>query len=167
MKKVSLLAITALTVLAVAGCSNNTDESASNNSSTAESSSVAESTAKEEKDMFADQAEVGEGTLNLAHTSGNTADGDEITIYYDKDTFPTSVAVETADIDGSKLSYIYVDGQLVTDEQLGDSLRDIQLQDTPVAIKEGTHNIQLVQYADDKEGGEIVTFKQQPYTLKN
>lgn len=164
MKKVSLLAITALTVLALAGCSNNTDESA--NSSTAESSSVAESTAKEEKDKFADQAETGEGALDLAHISGNTADGDEITVYYDKDTFPTSVAVETKGIDDSKLSYIYVDGQLVIDSQLGDSVREIQLQDTPVAIKEGIHNLQLVQYVDDKEGGEIVTFKQQPYTLK-
>lgn len=162
MKRISLIAVILLIVLVISGCSNDTETT----NNTKESSSVAKTTAKREVDRFSEQTEMGEGTMDLAHTSGNTKDGDEIIVYHDENKFPTSIGIETAGIDGSKLSYLYVDGHLVAEEQLGDSIQTIQLQDTPMAIVEGSHRIQLVQYTDDKENDEIVTFKQQPYTLK-
>lgn len=59
-----------------------------------------------------------------------------------------------------------MNGQLVDTLQLGDSQNSVQLQDVESAITEGEHKLQLVQYADDNEDGEIVTYKEQPYTVK-
>lgn len=178
MKKVLLA--TAFVALVLGGCSSNYGEDKPVESAVAESSVKAESTEEsssgivastsessmEEADKFAGQAEVGEGTLDLVNESGNTADGADIVVYYDENTFPTYVDISTSDVNGGSLSYIYVDGQLVAKEQLGTSQTPIELQDTAVAIKEGKHTVQLVQYDTDKEGGNIITFKTQEYTLK-
>lgn len=172
MKKVILA--TVFTALLLGGCSSNSDKdkSAVSSSSTATSSSTVESTVESSSavesvvDRFAGQEEIGEGSFDLINQSGSTADGADIVIYYDANTVPASVDVSTADINGSLLSYIYVDGQLITSEQLGTSQTAIELQDTPIAIKEGKHTVQLVQYDSDKEDGNITTFKTQEYTLK-
>lgn len=173
MKKVILA--TVFTALLLGGCSSgnvaNEQPPADSSSSTATSSSTVESTVESSAvesvvDRFAGQEEIGEGSFDLINQSGSTADGADIVIYYDANTVPASVDVSTADINGSLLSYIYVDGQLITSEQLGTSQTAIELQDTPIAIKEGKHTVQLVQYDSDKEDGNITTFKTQEYTLK-
>lgn len=166
MKRLAVLTLLAVGLLA--GCSNGgSDNAKDSGSKSAESTTTVESSSKAETaDRFADQQEAGDGTLNIANVSGNTADGAEVTVMYDPDTFPTSVGMTTSGIDGSKTSYIYVDGQLVTKEQLGDTQTSVDLQDTPVAIEEGTHSIQLVQYDNDSEDGNVVTFKAQEYTVK-
>lgn len=162
-----LAVVTLLAVGLLAGCSNGgSDNAKDSGSKSAESTTTVSSSKAETADKFADQQETGEGTLNIANVSGNTADGAEVTVMYDPDTFPTSVGMTTSGIDGSKTSYIYVDGQLVTKEQLGDTQTSVDLQDTPVAIEEGKHKLELVQYDNDSEDGNVVTFKAQEYTVK-
>lgn len=164
MKKVLFVTVLALGLLA--GCSSGDAEKDSGSSSNSVSEGTAVSSSEATADQFAGQSETGDGTFDLANESGNTAEGADIVVYYDAETFPTAVGIYTEDINGGLLSYIYVDGQLVTSEQLGTTQTSIELQDVPVAITEGTHTVQLVQYDTDDEGGNIVTFKSQDYTLK-
>lgn len=169
MKK--LASVILLSSLVLVGCSTGESSSEGNQSSTTEStvisSSVAEETAVEVKaDKFAGQEELGEGTFNIGSPSGNTADGAEVVVFYDPDIFPTDVSITTEGINGGLLSYLYADGELLDKQQLGDSMGGVELQSVESAITEGKHVLQLVQYADDEEGGEIVTFKSQEYTVK-
>lgn len=167
MKKILFMVV--LSAALLAGCSSGKDgvgETVSNSSS---STPTVESTVQEDvkpADQFEGVAEVGEGAFNLAHTSGYTAEGDKIVVLYDPDTFPTAIGIHTEDIDGSLMSYLYVDGMLVNVTQLGTSQDSVEIQDTPNAITEGEHKLQLVQYDNDSEDGEIVTYKEQPFTIK-
>lgn len=163
MKKVLLSLLFGAVILTGCGSNDKTDTADKSSESKAETSV---STKEVVSDKFADETDKGEGTFNIAYKSGSTADGEEVVVFYDKNTFPTEISVITKDIDGSKLSYIYADGQLVVKEQLGDSQRGVQIQDVKTAITEGDHKLQLVQYEDDKEDGTVVTFKEQPYTIK-
>ncbi|MDT2783116.1 hypothetical protein P7G87_00245 [Enterococcus asini] len=170
MKKIAVLAL--FTVALLGGCGGSKDDKAADSSSSAVessttvASSTTESTVATEADKFAGQAEVGNGSMVLYGAGGSTEDGSALTVFYDPNTIPTSFDVSTTDIDGSMLSYIYVDGQLIAKEQLGTSQHPVEIQDTPSAIKEGTHTVQLVQYSTDDEAGDIVTFKTQQYELK-
>ena len=168
MKKIAVLAL--FTVALLGGCGGSKDDKAADSSSSAvESSTTVESSTPEStvvEDKFAGQAETGAGTLALYGVGGSTEDGSPLTVFYDPDTFPTGFDVATTDFDGSMLTYIYVDGQLISKEQLGTSQQPVEIQDTPSALTEGTHTVQLVQYDTADEAGNIVTFKTQQYELK-
>lgn len=169
MKKVAFVLL--LTAVLLGGCGGKkTDKpaaSSAESSSTAVSSTTAESTVESTvEDRFIGQEETGNGSLALVGVGGSTEDGSALTVFYDPNTIPTGFDVATTDIDGSMLSYIYVDGQLISKDQLGTSQRQVEIQDTPSAITEGTHTVQLVQYSTDEESGDIVTFKTQQYDLK-
>ena len=169
MKK--LASVILLSSLVLVGCSTGESSSEGKQSSTQEStvipSSVAEETAVEVKaDKFAGQEEVGDGTFNIGSPSGNTADGAEVVVFYDPNIFPTDVSITTEGINGGLLSYLYADGELLDKQQLGDSMVGVELQSVESAVTEGKHVLQLVQYADDTEGGEIITFKSQEYAVK-
>ena len=170
MKKITLLAV--LAALLLGGCSSSkkatTDRSSSavENSTTVESSTTESSSQSSVEDKFADQTEVGNGSVVLYGVGGSTEDGSALTVFHDPNTIPTSFDVSTTDFDGSMLTYIYVDGQLISKEQLGTSQQPVAIQDTPSAITEGTHTVQLVQYDNDAEDGNVVTFKTQQYELK-
>src|SRR5699024_9466757 len=150
MKKVLLA--TAFVALELVGCSSNSDEDKSTEStvakseveveSTVSSSSTVESTVESSAvaiDKITNKDEVAEGSFDIVNVYGYTVEGADIVVYYDTNTSPTNMGIDTADINGGLLSYIYVDGQLITKEQLGTSQTSIELQDTPKAIKEGVH----------------------------
>lgn len=169
MKK--LASVILLSSLVLVGCSTGESSSEGKQSSTQESTVISSTTVEETEvevkvDKFAGQEEIGEGTFNIGSPSGNTADVAEVVVFYDPDTFPTDVSITTEGINGGLLSYLYADGELLDKQQLGHSMGGVELQSVESAVTEGKHVLQLVQYADDEEGGEIVTFKSQEYTVK-
>lgn len=169
MKK--LASVILLSSLLLVGCSTGESSSEGKQSSTQESTVISSTTVEETEvevkvDKFAGQEEIGEGTFNIGSPSGNTADGADVVVFYDPDTFPTDVSITTEGINGGLLSYLYADGELLDKQQLGHSMGGVELQSVESAVTEGKHVLQLVQYADDEEGGEIVTFKSQEYTVK-
>jgi hypothetical protein len=171
MKKLVNVGLVAATVLLLGACGSKTESKDSAEST--ETSAVEVSTEDTEKDSdsavvdkFADMKETGDGTLNIGSQSGDTAEGSEVIVYYDPNTFPTDVSVTTEGINGGLLSYVYADGQLLDSEQLSDSMTSFELQDVPSAITEGVHTFQLVQYENDDENGTVVTYKTQPYTIR-
>lgn len=170
MKKVGLVLLPLLTVGLLTGCGNSSEGASSGESSSSTTTETVEASednqTSEIDDQFAGQEEKGTGTFDILNVSGSTADGAEIKVVYDPNVFPTAIDVETADIDGSLTSFIYVDGELVAEEQLGTSRTEIHLQDVASAITEGEHTIQLVQFESNDPSAEIVTFKTQKYTVE-
>jgi hypothetical protein len=112
-------------------------------------------------------SETGNGTFNLMNVSGSTADGKEVIFFYKddyKDGYPETIGYSTREIDGQFKSYIYVDGVLSDTDQLADSDGALGLSDKQLDI--GSHAIQLVQYDNNQEDGNIITYKLQHYEIK-
>ncbi len=119
----------------------------------------------EESNIFAHMSNLGEGKFNISSDQGNSKEGTEVVIRYDKDTEQTPIKIETEGIDGSMISYIYADGQLLDKLNLTDSKETLNLQKVPNAVTEGIHELVLVQYSDERTKSSIPTLKKQKYTV--
>lgn len=162
MKKIGLYAAAALATLSLAACSSNNKTEISNSKATSTSS------AKAKVDKFANQVELGNATFNIQNSSGDTTNGDKITILDANDTSVIQIGYSAEKFDGTKLTYIYVDGVKSAKQQFGDNLSQgsVDLISANGDLKKGTHKIEVVQYDTDKEDGTITTFKSQEYTVK-
>lgn len=153
-----LAATLALTLVACSGNKNgNTKEETKT-----ENTAVAEK--EETKTAPVEETEVGQGTFYLENESGTTESGDPIVIYDGGDTQLMQIGLNTTDFDGGKLTYVYIDGELVTKEQYGDSQSTLDLESKH--LKEGTHQVVLKQYENDDEKTDPVTVKFASYEVK-
>ncbi|MFR9069316.1 hypothetical protein ACQQ2T_08965 [Paraclostridium tenue] len=110
--------------------------------------------------------EIGNGDVVLSTTGGTTENGNILTVFVGKDTQLDQIGLSSENLDGSKLSYVYIDGMLNTKEQLGEmSQTTITLQDN--SLKEGKHKVEVVQYDNDEQTGTPVTYKVVNYEVKN
>lgn len=66
-----------------------------------------------------------------------------------KDTLLNQIGLSSENFDGSKLSYIYIDGMLNTKEQLGE-MSQITMDLEKDALKNGEHKVEIVQYDNDE-----------------
>ena len=107
---------------------------------------------------------MGDGTMYLS-TAGGTTENDNIPVLFEaSDTVLDTIEINTTGFDGSKLSYIYIDGMLNTKEQLGDSQSSISLEKD--ALAEGTHKVEVVQYDTNEPDGTMVTYKTASYEIQ-
>lgn len=69
----------------------------------------------------------GTGTMYLSGPGGTTENGETLTIFDDGDTQVMQIGMDVSELDGNKLSYIYIDGTLSSKEQLstGQSTLDL------------------------------------------
>lgn len=107
-------------------------------------------------------SDMGEGTFVIKNASGNSGNGDQIIIYVNPDAWSESMGISVRDIDGSHISYIYVDGILNIKDQMANTDTSIYLHD--VDLTEGIHKIELVQYDNNSEDGNVITYKVAEYT---
>lgn len=114
-----------------------------------------------------DYTDIGSGTVHLVNASGSTENGDHILIYVTEDPYNMmeSIELDAWEFDGSLLSYIYIDGKLNDKEQLADS--QITLGLTGDELLAGDHKVEVVQYQDNDDTKEVVTYKTQSYEVKN
>ncbi|MDR0298497.1 MAG: hypothetical protein LBI13_00160 [Streptococcaceae bacterium] len=162
MKKLALFGVTTLAIFSLVACS-------SSNTSTSSSSKVSSSSSSITKvDKFANQAQVGEAKFNIQNASGNTANGEKIVILDSLDTSLLQIGYSAEGFDGTKLTYIYVDGIKSDKQQWGENLSQgsVTLYSDKGNLKIGTHKIEVVQYDTDKESGTITAFNSQEYTVK-
>lgn len=153
-----LAATLALTLVACSGNKNgNTKEEIKT-----ENTAVAEK--EETKTAPVEETEVGQGTFYLENESGTTENGDAITIYDGGDTQLMQIGLNTTDFDGSKLTYVYIDGELVAKEQYGDTQSSLELR--PENLKPGIHQVVLKQFENDDEKTDPVTVKFASYEVK-
>lgn len=150
-----------LLLLLLAGCGKN-EQKPTETAKDTEKTKVAEEK-KPEKE--AELKEMGKGIFYLANESGDTKEGKPIVIYADKDTVLLQIGVDTENMDGSKLSYIYIDGKLFAKEQLANTQTSLTL--TEKELKEGMHQVVVKQYPNDDEKANPVTVKIASYQVKN
>lgn len=110
-----------------------------------------------------DYQDIGNGTMYIA-TAGGTSENGNVPVVFVSDEILLQIGLNTSAFDGSKLSFIYVDGMLATKEQLSDSQITLDLSEDMLAV--GNHKVEVAQYENDDPAGNMVTYKQAAYEVK-
>ncbi|MDV8114472.1 hypothetical protein R3379_35700 [Bacillus sp. BAU-SS-2023] len=159
-KKILGLVLVGVLALGMIGCSNSKEENKANENTTKE-----EVSSKKDIPSGLDK-EVGNGSVVLSTTGGTTENGNTPVVFVGQDTLLDQIGLSAENFDGSKLSYVYIDGMLNTKEQLGEMTQTtITLQDN--SLKEGKHKVEVVQYDNDEQTGNPITYKVATYEVKN
>lgn len=159
-KKILGLVLVGVLALGMIGCSNSKEENKANENTTKE-----EVSSKKDIPSGLDK-EVGNGSVVLSTTGGTTENGNAPVVFVGQDTLLEQIGLSAENFDGSKLSYVYIEGMLNTKEQLGEMTQTtITLQDN--SLKEGKHKVEVVQYDNDEQTGNPITYKVATYEVKN
>lgn len=157
MKKLLSISIALLLSLGLVACSSNNDGGSNDKKS--------EDVAPVTRDLKEDDYEVkGDGDFLIVCAGGNTENGNVPVEYVDSDTSLSQIGYESRNFDGSKLSFIYVNGMLQDKQQLSDSQNSLELKDD--LLKPGTYKVEVVQYDNDDPSGEMLTYKTCEYEIK-
>lgn len=160
MKK-KFIPLVILAALSLAACGSS-DNSSSANSSSKTSESTTVSSAESKKDLPSEDQ--GTGIMYLSGPGGTTENGETLTIFDDGDTQVMQIGMDVSELDGNKLSYIYIDGILSSKEQLSTGKSTLDL--TKKYLTLGKHTINLVQYDNNNnEDGSIITNKVANYEV--
>lgn len=108
-------------------------------------------------------SDMGNGTMHIA-TAGGTSENGNVPVIFVSDEILLQIGLNTSGFDGTKLSYIYVDGMENAKEQLADTQTVIDLSED--ALKAGKHTVEIVQYENDESTGTMVTYKKAEYEVK-
>lgn len=115
-----------------------------------------------------DYSDVGNGTFYISNASGSTENGDEIIVYPDMNSIPFAyIDYELWDLDGSVLTYIYLDGIEMDKQQVGAGFQSSISLDDKSEVTEGRHTVTAVQYEGNDPAGEIVFFRSAEFTVRN
>ena len=113
-------------------------------------------------------SEIGDGTLEIRTIGGPSENGNIPVIFFDKKELAdgiyatnADIVISTRDFDGSKLSYIYVDGVLQSKEQLADVDMSIYVNEKLSTV--GVHKVEVIQFDDN---GNVITYKTAGYEIK-
>ena len=110
-------------------------------------------------------SDMGPGTFGLVNESGSTLEGNSVVVYVEDPYMEIiSIGIDARGMDGSVLTFIYIDGVLNTKEQLGDTSISTYLQETE--LSEGDHIVEAVQYENDDPAAAVKTYKSAVYTVK-
>ena len=153
---VLMLALVLVFVFAACGDNSNTNGSKSKETKTGEK--------KVEKDFKGDYEDMGAGSIFISTPNGTSENGNIPVLFYDDDMLLMQIELAANDFDGSKLSYVYVDGMEKDKFQFGGTRITINLEKGD--LKVGTHKVEVVQYDTDKPDGNVVTYKVAQYEIK-
>lgn len=133
--------------------------SSTTNTTTASSSSATATAGK------IDAADTGSATVYISTASGTSENGEVPVEIISQDTTADQIGVTAENFDGVKMTYIYIDGIVNNITQYGEMTDDvIELEGD--ALKEGTHNVQFIQYDNDSEDGNVVECHSAQYEVK-
>lgn len=151
------------------GCSSGktmTSSSSATSSVITESSgqSPVSSTSKDLPDS--NYKDIGKGTFEISTPGGTSENGKTPAIFLDSGKlYNYEIGVHVRDFDGSKLSYVYIDGYLTSKEQYADEDSSIIAKSDRLTV--GKHKVEVVQYETDKPNGKMVTYKSASYEVKS
>lgn len=165
MKKWIVCILSVVMIFALAACGGKSEDSADAD----QAEKKAETATAVQRDLpEGDYEEVGSGTFYLSGASGSTENGDEIIIYPDMNALPYAhLDIELWDMDGSILTYVYIDGVKVKEKQVGAGLQSSMSLQEEWQVTEGDHIVEAVQYADNDTSGEMVFYRSAKYTVKS
>lgn len=132
----------------------------------AETAADTDTTADATKDFDGSSySEMGQGSFGIVNQSGSTLEGNDVVVFVDNPkTDLIQIGYESLEMDGSTLTYIYIDGMLNDKVQIGDSQGSLTL--AKEWLSEGEHLVEAVQFDGDEPGGEVKTYKPAKYTIK-
>lgn len=172
MKKKLLLATTILALSIMTGCGNETTSEVENDvvveSTTEEAAEdVTEATTEEVKRDLpeGDYSEMGDGIAYISTPSGTSEDGNVPVLFVSSDDVLIQIGLRAEEFNGASLSYIYIDGVLLSKEQLADSQTSLDLEGNHLTI--GKHKVEIVQYDNDEPTGTMTTYKSCEYEVKS
>jgi hypothetical protein len=173
MKKFICTAVTfAMIVASITACGGKTTETQAPATEAAQTVAVSEAQETEAAteaaagvDFSGDYEDMGDGTMYIACASGTSEDGNVPVLFEAADTVLDQIGLDSTGMDGSHLSYIYIDGKETAKEQLAESQISLDLQGD--ALKAGTHKVEVVQYDNDEPSGTVITYKTASYEVKN
>lgn len=159
--KILALSIALFSALCFAGCESSTSENSSDGSSV----QVEEESSSAETIPAGEFTVSGDGTVYLSTAGGTTEDGNVPVVSASSDTQIKQIGLNSNGYDGTMMSYIYIDGKLVTKEQLADTQSTLDLSGD--SIKEGTHKVEVVQYTGDEVSADnVATYQTMQYEIK-
>ena len=124
-----------------------------------------ESTAETTKDFVGDSySDMGDGVFLVVTAGGSSENGNTPEIYVAADTSLLQIGYDTTGMNGSSLSYIYIDGMLTLKEQLSDSQGSLDLSGDSLVV--GVHKVEVAQYENDVTDGTVTTYKSASYEVK-
>lgn len=172
MKKIYVGILTLFLCVSFIGCSSSSlttssrnailSESAKNSSQNSNSGSISSASKDLPNGSYKD---IGKGTMYISTPSGTSEGGNIPVIFANKNGALIQIGIDTRDFDGSKLSYVYVDGILNTKEQYGDGQSSINLVESLLSVR--NHKVEVAQYDTDKPDGKMVTYKSASYEVKS
>ena len=156
-KKIISILLVGLVATAMFGCGE------TSKISTGDSTTKTEAPAK--KVIPDGTAETGKGSIILRTAGGTSENGNVPVIFESKETQIDQIEIDSKDFDGSKLSFILVDGKEAAKEQLAEeSQATFNLKGD--MLKKGKHKVEVAQFEGDKTDGKILTYKTAEYEIK-
>lgn len=130
-----------------------------------------EETKKEEKKNEKVKKDIPEGTFSdmgkgefYISTPGGTSENNNIPPILVKNESMIQIGINSREFDGSKISFIYIDGKFVEKYQLADTQDSIELKKN--MLSKGKHKIEVFQFENDDMKGKIITYKSAEYEVK-
>ena len=118
-----------------------------------------------ERDLPAgDYEEMGVGTVYISTPSETSEDGNIPVVYADTNSLLIQIGLNAWDFNGAALSYVYVDGILVSKEQLANTSTSLSLSESMLDV--GTHTVEVVQYENDDPASAMTAYRSMMYEIK-
>lgn len=109
------------------------------------------------------QDDKGNAKAELVNASGSSEGGKTISILGDY--AATQIGLNAENYDGSKFTYVFVDGKENSKHQFGEMTQtNITLQGDD--LKEGLHTVEVIQWSEDDMKGEVLQYKKFQYEVK-
>ncbi|MGL5714238.1 MAG: hypothetical protein ACRCX2_14555 [Paraclostridium sp.] len=109
--------------------------------------------------------EIGSGQFVISTISTKSQEETPV-IFVDEFKSLAQLGFQSEGFDGGRCSYIYIDGELNTIENLGE-MDSITLTLGEENLIEGTHKVEVIQFDNDKTSGTPITYKISNYEVKN
>lgn len=158
-RRIMALLIVATVVVLTTACGKSLDKEESDGD-------ISVQTEQKAKDLpEGNYQDTGSGQFYLVCASGTSENGNVPVIYADRDTALLQIEMDAWEFEGSKLSYVYVDGMLVAKEQFANTQSFLDL--TGDMLSEGVHKVEVLQYESDDVTKDVVTYKSGSYEIKS
>lgn len=165
MKKIISLGMSLAMIFAFAACGSQSAAPAQPSADTSDAGKAATETVKKVDFDGSGYSEMGAGTFAIQTPSGSSEDGSTPYVFVGDGDIMVSIGYTGFDADGSRLTYIYVDGIETEKEQVADTQSVFYV--TEDMLNMGIHKVEFVQYDTDDPSGNVIMYKTASYEIKS